>query len=146
MLDIAALVHSETIATLLPGPVFFQGNLRYADARALIDRGAAVALGTDYSPETCPTTNMQMVISLACRKMGMTPAEALSAATINAACALGRGHRIGSVEAGKQADLIVLSVSDYREIPYHFGVNLVEMTIQNGNPIYQASEVKWPGA
>lgn len=144
--DVAALARSPTIATLLPGPVFYRGSQRYADARWLIDRGVAVALGSDYSPETCPTTNMQMIISLACRKMGMTPAEAVSAATINAAYAIGRGDRIGSIEFGKQADLIVMGVPDYREIPYHFGVNLVEMTITGGIPIYQASEVKWPNA
>jgi imidazolonepropionase len=78
--------------------------------------------------------------------MGMTPAESISAATINAAYAIRQGDRIGSIEYGKQADLIVLGVPDYREIPYHFGVNLVEMTIKNGNSIYQASEVKWPSA
>jgi imidazolonepropionase len=142
--DIAALARSEAIATLLPGPVFYQGNRRYAEARALIDGGVAVALGTGYNPETCPSMNMQMIISLACGKMAMTPAEALSAATINAAYALRRGDRIGSIEFGKQADLVVLSVPDYREIPYHFGVNLVEMTMHRGYPLYQASEVKWP--
>lgn len=145
-IDLAALCHSQTIATLLPGAVFYQGQQRYADARMLIDEGVAVALATDYSAETCPTSNMQMVISLACRKLRMTPAEALAAATINAAYAVRRGDRVGSIEYGKHADLIVLSVADYREIPYHFGVNLVEMTIKAGNPIYQASEVKWPGA
>ncbi len=144
--DVAALAQSQTIATLLPGPLFYQGIQRNAAARTLIDRGVAVALGTDYNPQTCPTTNMQMIISLSCRKMGMTPAEALSAATINAAHAIRRGERIGSIEFGKQADLIVLGMPDYREIPYHFGVNLVEMTIKNGNTIYQASEVQWPGA
>jgi imidazolonepropionase len=144
--DVAALAQSPTIATLLPGPVFYQGSQRYAAARTLIDQGVAIAMGTDYNPETCPTTNMQMIISLACRKMGMTPAEAISAATINAAYAIRQGDRIGSIEYGKQADLIVLGVPDYREIPYHFGVNLIEMTIKNGNSIYQASEVKWPSA
>jgi imidazolonepropionase len=144
--DAVALADSKTIATLLPGPVFYQGSQRYAPARTLIDRGVAVAMGTDYNPATCPTTNMQMIIALGCRKMGMTPAEALTAATINAAYAIRRGERIGSLEFGKQADLIVLGVPDYREIPYHFGGNLVEMTIKNGTPIYQASEVQWPRA
>jgi imidazolonepropionase len=144
--DVAALAQSPTIVTLLPGPVFYQGDQRYAAARTLIDQGVAVTLGTDYNPETCPTTNMQMIVSLACRKMGMTPAEALSAATINAAYAVLRGNTIGSIEFGKKADLIVLGVPDYREIPYHFGDNVVEMTIKDGMPIYQASEVKWPRA
>jgi len=142
--DAALLASSNTIATLLPGSVFYLGLQRYAPARALIDRGAAVALATNYNPETSPSHNMQMMMSLACRKMSMTPAEAISAATINGAHALRRAARIGSLEAGKDADLIVLSVPDYREIPYHFGVNLVEMTIRRGRLAYQASEVAWP--
>ncbi len=142
--DIALLATSNTIATLLPGPVFYLGTQRYAPARALIDRGAAVALATNYNPQTCPTHNMQMIVALACRKMGMTPAEAISAATINGAYATGRGEKIGSIEFGKHADIIMLSVPDYREIPYHFGVNLVEMTMKRGEVIYQASEVKCP--
>lgn len=140
--DIVALAASNTVATLLPGPVFYLGLQRYSSARMLIDRGAAVALGTNYNPETCPTQNMQMIIALACRKMEMTPAEAISAATINAAHALGMADSIGSIEFGKQADLVMLSVPDYREIPYHFGVNLVEMTMKRGQVVYRAAEVK----
>jgi imidazolonepropionase len=142
--DTALLAHSPVIVTLLPGPVFSLARQRYASARALIDRGAAVALATNYNPVTSPTTNMQMIMFLACRKMGMSPAEAVSAATINGAHALGRADRIGSIEFGKWADLIVLSVPDYREIPYHFGVNLVEMTMIRGEVIYHASEVQCP--
>ena len=141
--DIQALAGSSTIATLLPGSVFYQGGDRYAPARTLIDQGAAVALATNYNPETCPTHNMQMIISLACNKMNMTPAEAISSATINGAHAVGMGAQIGSIEVGKQADLVILDVPDYREIPYHFGVNLVRTTIKKGRPIYQASEVLW---
>ncbi len=141
--DIQALAGSPTVATLLPGSVFYQGAERYAPARTLIDQGAAVAIATNYNPETCPTHNMQMIISLACNKMNMTPAEAISAATINGAHAVGMGAQIGSIEVGKQADLVILDVPDYREIPYHFGVNLVRTTIKKGRPIYQASQVQW---
>ena len=142
--DIELLAGSSTIATLLPGSVFYLGTKRYAPARRLIDQGVAVAIATNYNPETCPTHNLQMIVSLACHKMSMTPSEAISAATINGAHALGLGARIGSVEAGKEADLVILDVPDYREIPYHFAVNLVRATIQRGRLIYRASEVQWP--
>jgi imidazolonepropionase len=142
--DAALLSRSDTVAALLPGSAFYLGNERYVYARALIDRGVAVALATDYNPETCPSHNMQMMIALACRKMNMTPAEAISASTINGAYAVGRAHRTGSIETGKDADLVILSVPDYREIPYHFGVNLVETTIRKGRMIYRARDVPWP--
>ena len=142
--DEGVLAQSSTIATLLPGPVFYMDTHRYANARSLIDRGVAVALATNYNPSTCPTHNMQMILCLACRQMQMTPAEAISAATINGAHALSRGSQIGSLEAGKYGDVIMLSVPDYREIPYHFGVNLVEMTIKRGAVVCQASEVLCP--
>ena len=109
----------------------------------MIDRGVAVALATNYNPVSSPTHNMQMILTLACCKMNMTPAEAISGATINGAYAVGLGDRIGSIEFGKDADLILLKVPDYRELPYHFGVNLVAMTIKKGRVIYQASSVKW---
>ncbi len=137
------LAHSNTVATLLPGAVFYLGRQDYAPARMLIDSGAPVALATNYNPETSPSQNMQMTIALACGKMKMTPAEALTAATINGAHALRRASTIGSLEIGKCADLLVLSVPDYREIPYHFGVNLVDMVMKNGATLLQRSEVKW---
>ena len=139
----AMLARSAVVATLLPGCVFFLGGERYAQARRLIDAGVTVALATNYNPRTCPTHNMQMVVALACRAMRMTPAEAIAAATINGAHALGRGDRTGSIEYGKDADLVVLSAPDYRELPYHFGVNLVEITIRRGEIIYNRAEVTW---
>ena len=142
--DAARLARSNTVATLLPGSDFYLGSESYPCARALIDRGVAVALATGYNPETSPSYSMQMMIALACRMMSMTPAEAVSASTINGAHALRRAHRAGSIETGKDADLIMLSVPDYREIPYHFGVNLVEMTIRKGRVIYRAPDVLWP--
>lgn len=132
--DIRALAHSNTIATLLPGSVFHLGLRAYAPARALIEAGAAVALATDFNPGTSPTCSMQMVLSLACTEMRMSPAEAISAATINGAHALGRADRIGSLEPGKQADLLLLKVSDYRELPYYFGTNNVHLTIKTPCP------------
>ena len=141
--DAALLGQANTIATLLPGSVFYRGSQQYAPARLLIEHGAAVALATNYNPETSPSHNMQIMLSLACRKMSMTPAEAISAATINGAHALRRADRVGSIEYGKDADLIMLSVPDYREIPYHFGVNLVEMTMKKGRVIHRTPEVLW---
>lgn len=142
--DIAALAQSNTIAVLLPGSVFHLGLDRYAPARALIDRGAAVALATDFNPGTSPTCSMQMVMALACSQMRMTPAEAISAATINAAHAAGCAAETGSLEPGKLADLIILDVPDYREIPYHFGVNLVTCTMKRGVILYRQGEIHWP--
>lgn len=143
--DLQALSQSETVATLLPGPVFFRARRQYAPARLLIDSGVPVALATNYNPESCPCQNMQMIIALACLEMSMTPAEAIAAATINGAHALGRADRIGSLEYGKQADLLILGASDYREIPYHFGVNLVQKTICRGEVIYDRADVTWHG-
>jgi len=141
--DIRALAASHTIATLLPGAVLHLGLSRYAPARPLIDSGAAVALATDYNPGTSPTCSMPMILSLACAQMRMTPAEAISAATINGAHAVGRAARCGSIEAGKDADLVIYNVSDYREIPYHFGMNPVALTIKRGEVIYSAVRATW---
>jgi imidazolonepropionase len=134
--DIRALANSNVIATLLPGANFHLGLKRYPPARRLIAAGAAVALATDFNPGTSPTLNMQFILSLACTQMRMTPAEAMAASTINGACALHRADRLGSVEAGKQADLIVLDVDDYREIPYYFAVNHCVMTVKRGRVVY----------
>jgi imidazolonepropionase len=142
--DAMLLAQSNTVATLLPGAVFYLRSQDYAPARMLLDNGAAVALATNYNPETSPSQNMQMTIALACREMKMTPAEALTAATINGAHALRRASSVGSLEPGKRADLLMLSVPDYREIPYHFGVNLVDLVMKNGVTLLQRSEVKWP--
>ena len=134
--DIRALARSKTAATLLPGCDFHLGLKQYAPARALMDAGAIVALATDYNPGTSPTLSMPMILSLACTQLRMTPAEAIPAATINAAYSLRRDERIGSLEAGKQADLAVFDVEDYREIPYYFGVNKCWMTVKKGRVIY----------
>jgi imidazolonepropionase len=131
--DIAELAKSNTIATLVPGANYFLGMNDYPNARKLIDAGVSVALATDYNPGTSPTMSMPMAMSLACTHMKMSPAEAISAATINGAWALRVASRKGSIEPGKDADLAVFAVKDYREIPYWFGVNKCSMTILNGS-------------
>jgi imidazolonepropionase len=134
--DIRALAKSETVATLLPGCDFHLGWKNYAPARRLIEAGAIVALATDYNPGTSPTVSMPMILSLACDQLRMSPAEAIAASTINAAYALKREKRIGSLESGKQADIAVFEVEDYREIPYYFGMQRCWMTMKNGEIIY----------
>jgi imidazolonepropionase len=134
--DIRALAKSNTVATLLPGCDFHLGLKQYAPARKLIDAGAIVALATDFNPGTSPTLSMPMILSLSCTQLRMTPAEAIAAATINAAYSLGRHKRIGSIETGKQADLAVFEVADYREIPYYFGVNTCWLTVKHGEVVH----------
>jgi len=136
--DIRALAASKTVATLLPGCDFHLGLKQYAPARELIDAGAIVALATDYNPGTSPTLSMPMILSMACTQLRMTPAEAITAATINAAYALKRERQIGSLEVGKQADLAVFEVDDYREIPYYFGVNHCWMTMKRGTIVHKS--------
>jgi imidazolonepropionase len=135
--DIGALANSNTVATLLPGCDFHLGLKKYAPARRLIQAGAIVGLATDYNPGTSPTVSMAMILSLACTQLRMTPSEAITAATINAAYSLRREKQVGSVEVGKQADIGVFEVEDYREIPYYFGVNKCWMTLKKGQPIFQ---------
>lgn len=135
--DLRALARSSVVATLLPGANFHLGLERYPPARRLIDEGAAVALATDFNPGTSPTVNMQFILALACSAMRMTPAEAVTAATLNAAWALRRADRLGSLEPGKQADLAIMEVDDYREIPYYFAVNHCVMTVKHGRVIYR---------
>ena len=134
--DVRALAKSKTAATLLPGCDFHLGLKQYAPARKLIDEGAIVALATDFNPGTSPTLSMPMVLSLACTQLRMRPSEAIAAATLNAAYSLGRHTRIGSLEAGKQADLAVFEVADYREIPYYFGVNTCWLTMKRGEVVH----------
>ena len=134
--DIGALARSKTVATLLPGCDFHLGLKQYAPARDLIDAGAIVALATDYNPGTSPTVSMPMILSLACTQLRMTPAEAITAATINAAYSLRRNKQIGSLEVGKLADISIFDVADYREIPYYFGMNTCSLTFKRGRVIH----------
>jgi imidazolonepropionase len=137
--DIYALAGSATIATLLPGAAFHLGLERYPPARKMIEAGVAVALATDFNPGTSPTVSMPMILSLACTQMRMTPAEAISAATINPAYSLRQHDRVGSLEVGKYADLAAFDVADYREIPYYFGVNLCSLTMKRGTVIHSSN-------
>ena len=130
--DIPQLAKSDTLATLVPGANYFLGLKEYPNARRLIDGGVPVALATDYNPGTSPTLSMPMAMSLACTHMKMSPAEAIAAATINGAWALRVAGRKGSIESGKDADLAIFSVDDYREIPYWFGDNHCIATVLNG--------------
>lgn len=130
--DIGQLVKHDTVATFVPGANYFLGLKDYPQARKLIDAGVPVALASDYNPGTSPTPSMPMAMSLACTHMKMSPAEAIAAATINGAWALRIADRKGSIEPGKDADLAIFSVKDYREISYWFGVNRCSMTILNG--------------
>ena len=131
--DILQLSRSDTVATLVPGANYFLGLKEYPKARRLIDAGVPVALATDYNPGTSPTVSMPMAMSLGCTQMKMSPAEAIAAATINGAWALRIAERKGSIEAGKDADLAVFEVKDYREIPYWFGANRCDVTVINGS-------------
>jgi imidazolonepropionase len=130
--DVKQLAKRNTVATLLPGANYFLGLKTYPDARRFIDAGVPVALATDYNPGTSPTMSTPTAMSLACTQMKMSPAEAIAAATVNGAWALRIAHRKGSIEPGKDADLAVFDVQDYREIPYWFGANHCELTIVNG--------------
>jgi imidazolonepropionase len=130
--DIPQLAKHNTVATLVPGANYFLGLKEYPNARRLIDAGVPVALATDYNPGTSPTMSMPMAMSLACTHMKMSPAEAVAASTINGAWSLRMAERKGSIEPGKDADLAVFAVDDYREIPYWFGANHCAMTVLNG--------------
>jgi imidazolonepropionase len=130
--DIAEMAKSDTIATLVPGANYFLGLKAYPAARRLIDAGVPVALATDYNPGTSPTISMPMAMSLACTHMKMTPAEVATAATINGAWALRVAEKKGSIDPGKDADLAIFAVDDYREIPYWFGANRCLATVLNG--------------
>jgi len=121
--DLAELAGSNTVSVLLPGANYFLGHKEYPNARRLIEAGLAVALATDYNPGTSPTPSMPFVISLACTHMKMTPAEAIAASTVNAAAALRLQRSKGTIEAGKDADLAIFDVDDFREIAYWFSWN-----------------------
>jgi len=130
--EIELLAKSGTIAVALPGTPFGLGHHEYTPARRIIDSGGALALATDLNPGTCWCESMPFIIALACRFMKMTPAEAIAAATINAAHAVELGHRVGSLEVGKEADILILDIPDYRHLAYRFGINLVDKVVKGG--------------
>jgi imidazolonepropionase len=130
--DIAALGRSETVAVSLPCTPFGLAEKEYTPARKLIEAGAILALATDCNPGTSWNESMQFAIALACRYMRLTPAQAIAASTINSAQAIRRADRVGSIEVGKQADMLILSVPDYRHLGYRYGTNLVKQVIKRG--------------
>mgnify|MGYP001351635264 FL=1 len=130
--ELHLLAESNTVAVSLPCTPFGLADPHYTRARTIIDHGGVLALASDLNPGTAWCGNMQFVMALACRYLKLTPAEALTAATINAAAAINRQEIIGSIEPGKQADLLILNVDDYRHLMYRFGTNLVETVIKAG--------------
>lgn len=138
--DIIALKKAGTVATLLPGSTFNLGESRYAPARKLIEAEVPVALATGFNPGSSYTVNMQIILALACTQMKMTPAEAVTAATINSAYSLGIADKVGTIEEDKQADIVLMDIGDYREIPYFFGINHCVVTIKKGNIVINRLE------
>jgi len=130
--DIIALAKGNTVAVALPCTPFGLAEQHYTPAKDILAAGGLLAVASDLNPGTAWCGNMQFVIALACRYLKLTPAQAIAAATINAAAAIQRADRIGSLEVGKQADILVLSVSDYRHLGYQFGTNLVNTVIKRG--------------
>lgn len=133
---IAALSAARVQPVLLPGSVYALGSRQYPAAREMIDAGLALVLATDFNPGSSPTPSMPMILSLACTQMKMTPAEALSAATINAAYSLGRGDEIGSLEKGKRADFVIHDCEDYRELAYFFGIEPASRVYCSGQVVF----------
>ncbi len=133
--SIAALAAAGVQPVLLPGSVYSIGSRHYPSARAMIDAGLAVVLATDFNPGSSPIASMPVVLSLACTQMKMTPAETITAATINAACSLGLGSEVGSLEPGKSADFVVHEAHDYREIPYFLGTQRPAMVFAQGERV-----------
>ncbi len=143
---IGALARAGTVAVLLPGTAFVLEE-PYPPARRLIEAGVPVALGTDFNPGSCPLGSLPFALSLAVLKLGMTPEEVLAAATLNAAAAVGLAGEIGSVEPGKQADLVVWDVRSYAEIPYWMGQNLAWAVVKGGSVVFRqgGGDAAWPG-
>ena len=130
--DIQNLAQSETVAVSLPGTPFGLSQSEYTPARAIIDSGGYLALASDLNPGTTWNESMQFIQALSCRYLKLTPAEALAASTINSAKAISREHIVGSIEPGKQADMLILNVDDYRKLSYRYGTNLVATVVKKG--------------
>jgi imidazolonepropionase len=133
---ISALAEAGVQPVLLPGSVYSLGKDRYPRAREMVEAGLGIVLATDFNPGSSPTTSIPMVLSLACTQMKMSPAESLSAVTINAAYSLNRGDKIGSLEIGKRANFSIFDCSDYREVAYYFGVSLMHSVYIGGKKVF----------
>jgi imidazolonepropionase len=131
---IAKMAEKNIVGVLLPGTAFFL-MAEFARARRMIDSGVPVALATDFNPGSSPTTSLPFIMNLACLKMGMSPAEAIVACTINAAHALNRASEIGSLEKGKKADAVILDVPNYIMLQYHYGMNHTHSVIKEGRMV-----------
>ena len=137
--DIVQLAQSDVVGIVLPAVNFNLGSTHFAPAREMVDAGVAVALATDINPGSAPCPSMPLVMAIACRYQHLLPAEALNASTIQAAHAVGLSARIGSLETGKQADLLILEVNDYRYVSYEFGANVVGKVLKKGKIVCQGS-------
>jgi imidazolonepropionase len=136
--DVQAVGNSVTVAVALPCTPFGLGEDEYTNAQAFVQSGAVLAIATDLNPGTAPCESMQFAIAVACRQMGLTPAQAIAAATINAAAAIGMAEDRGSLEPGKLADVLILEIADYRQLGYRFGTNLVARVIKGGRQVWPA--------
>jgi imidazolonepropionase len=134
---IQQLAASNMVAVLLPGTSFYLGKEKYAHARKMIDEGAAVALSTDFNPGSSPTENIQFIMSLAALKLKMTPEEIWHAVTVNAAYAINRGEEAGRIAIGRKADIVIWDAPNYAYIPYHYGVNHVNMVLKAGKVVVE---------
>lgn len=141
---VAALKSAGVQPVLLPGSVYALGSARYPEARAMIDAGLAVVLATDFNPGSSPTPSMTMILSLASTHMKVTPAEGMTAATVNAAYSLNRGDEVGTLEAGKRADFVVHDCADYRELAYFFGVEHAHAVYVGGRAAYERGRESAP--
>ena len=126
---------ANVTAVLLPGTTFGLGQSRFADGRAFVEENVPVALGSDINPGTCWCESMPLIMALACRYEGLTPPEAIVAATVNAAASLRIADRVGSLEPGKLADVLIADVPDYRHLAYRFGTNPIETVIKRGRVV-----------
>jgi imidazolonepropionase len=139
--DLVALAGAGTVAVLLPGAAFMLREEREAPARRMVELGVPVALATDFNPGTSPIRSVPVVMGLACLRLGLSPAEALVAATVNAACAVGLCDEVGSLEPGKQADLLVLDAPSHRHLTYQFATNLVRTVVKDGRVVVEDGRV-----
>ena len=138
---IQKIASSNTVAGLLPGAVFFLGSNAYPPARTLLDAGSSVFLATDFNPGSSMTQSLPLMMTLGCLFMKMTPAEALMSSTIYGAAALKKADSIGDLLPGYQADIVLWNADDYRQLPYYYGVNLVEMVIKKGRTVFARGAV-----
>ncbi|HHQ8913208.1 TPA: imidazolonepropionase [Bacillus cereus] len=143
---IEMLANSNTVATLLPGTTFYLNKESFARGRKMIDEGVAVALATDFNPGSCPTENIQLIMSIAMLKLKMTPEEVWNAVTVNSSYAINRGDVAGKIRVGRKADLVLWDAYNYAYVPYHYGVSHVNTVWKNGNIAYTRGEQSWSTA